>query len=255
LGVVVVAAGAALKERARSLAASLSLPFVAEPPAEGVLLELGAPGLGLRLAGPKASGLVTVELVEGRVGRRRREPSLLKSPLARAVGVAKGARPFVVDATAGLGADSALLAWMGCRVVATERSAVLAALWRDALERAADSEEGRGLLGRLTFEEGDARALLARLRDEGAPPDAVYLDPMFPSRDKTALVKKEMQALQRLLGEDQVDARELLEAARAVAGSRVVVKRPRGAPPLAPNVAHAFEGATTRLDLYLRRPA
>jgi 16S rRNA (guanine1516-N2)-methyltransferase len=73
---------------------------------------------------------------------------------------------------------------------------------------------------------GDARqhlAALAQRADER--PEVVYLDPMFPPRTKTALVKKDIALLQGLLGSAQ-DFPALLAAALACARHRVVVKRP-----------------------------
>ena len=43
-------------------------------------------------------------------------------------------------------------------------------------------------------------------------PDVVYLDPMFPHREKSALVKKEMRVFQELVGADN-DADDLLDFA------------------------------------------
>jgi len=60
-------------------------------------------------------------------------------------------------------------------------------------------------------------------------PDVVYLDPMFPHREKSALVKKEMRVFQALVGAD-TDADDLLEFAYPLASKRVVVKRPDYAP-------------------------
>ena len=59
----------------------------------------------------------------------------------------------------------------------------------------------------------------------------IYLDPMFPHRDKSALVKKEMQVFRTVVGDDD-DSPALLKAALAVATYRVVVKRPRKAEPV-----------------------
>ena len=60
-----------------------------------------------------------------------------------------------------------------------------------------------------------------------------------------------MQLLQRLLGEE-ADPAELLEAARASATERVVVKRPRRAPPLAGTAPHhSLTGRSTRFDVYV----
>jgi 16S rRNA (guanine1516-N2)-methyltransferase len=42
----------------------------------------------------------------------------------------------------------------------------------------------------------------------------IYLDPMFPHREKTALVKKEMRLFRPLVGDDP-DAPALLQAALA----------------------------------------
>ena len=35
------------------------------------------------------------------------------------------------------------------------------------------------------------------------PPDVVYLDPMYPHKTKSALVKKEMRVFQSLVGADE----------------------------------------------------
>lgn len=81
-------------------------------------------------------------------------------------------------------------------------------------------------------------------------PQVVYLDPMFPHRNKSALVKKEMRVFQSLVGADQ-DADDLLAPARRLATKRVVVKRPDYAPPLA-GVATVNAVATKghRFDIY-----
>jgi 16S rRNA (guanine1516-N2)-methyltransferase len=142
----------------------------------------------------------------------------------------------VVDATAGLGRDSAALARAGYEVTAIERAPPLVELWRAAR-----------LPRRLTFVAGDARALLRTL----APPEAVLLDPMYPDTKRTAAPQKELVELRELVGDDE-DAGELLAIAREVALLRVVVKRPKKEPPLAPNPSHSWEGASTRYDLYLR---
>ena len=60
-------------------------------------------------------------------------------------------------------------------------------------------------------------------------PDVVYLDPMFPHREKSALVKKEMRVFQSLVGDDH-DADALLSFAMQLASKRVAVKRPDYAP-------------------------
>ena len=101
---------------------------------------------------------------------------------------------------------------------------------------------------------GDAtRELAALVAASGVAPQVVHLDPMFPHREKSALVKKEMRLFRELAGDDD-DAPRLLEAALDVATHRVVVKRPRKAPPIAgPAPQHVIEGKTSRYDLYVHR--
>lgn len=166
--------------------------------------------------------------------------------LRRAVGF-KG-RPWqVADATAGLCRDAFLLAVAGCDVLAIERSPVIAALVKDGLDRArsADEQPVRDAVERIRFVVSDARNALADCRF-----DAVYLDPMFPARNKSALVKKEMRICRLVAGEDP-DAGGLLDLARLAARSRVVVKRPIHAPPLAGQPAFTLPGRTIRYDVYL----
>jgi 16S rRNA (guanine1516-N2)-methyltransferase len=84
-------------------------------------------------------------------------------------------------------------------------------------------------------------------------PQVIYLDPMFPHRDKSALVKKEMRLFRPLVGDD-MDAPALLEAALALASHRVVVKRPRKAPCIeGPKPSHALEGKSSRYDIYPKK--
>jgi len=88
---------------------------------------------------------------------------------------------------------------------------------------------------------------------EGEAPQGIYLDPMFPHRDKSALVKKEMRVFRPLVGDD-LDAPALLEAALALATHRVVVKRPRKAPIIeGGKPSHSLEGKSSRYDIYPKK--
>ena len=101
----------------------------------------------------------------------------------------------------------------------------------------------------LTLIIGDAVDVLARMSDREAP-DVVYLDPMYPPRSKSALPKKEMRILRRLIG-DNPDAGGLLEVARRVARYRVVVKRTPRAPALAPAPTMSYRSKLARYDVYV----
>jgi 16S rRNA (guanine1516-N2)-methyltransferase len=73
---------------------------------------------------------------------------------------------------------------------------------------------------------------------------------MYPTREKSALVKKDMQLLHQLAGAD-MDSAELLAVARQKAGKRVVVKRPKGAEFVGeqkPGVS--IQSKNTRFDIY-----
>jgi len=143
--------------------------------------------------------------------------------IARAVGLNKGVLPSVVDVTAGLGRDAFVLASLGCEVTLLERSPVIGELLFYALKEAEHSEMA-DIIARMTYIQADATNWLKQ--QASAVADVVYLDPMYPHREKSSLVKKEMRLFQALVGEDLDDAR-LLEAALEKARYRVVVKRPR----------------------------
>ncbi len=166
-----------------------------------------------------------------------------KQGLIRACKPAKGLR--IIDATAGWGRDAAVLASFGAEVLMLERQPILAALLRDGLER--QDEQSRKNL-KLQLKEIDSKAYLQSLTAKDFP-DVIYIDPMHPTRQKAALVKKEMQALQQLLGTDY-DAQPLVELALKRALKRIVVKWPQQLPPiLKPDLS--IEGKVIRFDIWL----
>ena len=165
---------------------------------------------------------------------RRRVAAGASLPVVRAVRGRSGDTPTVVDATAGLGRDAYVLAKAGMHVVAVEKSPIVAALLRDGLQRA--DVDMQVLID-------DAVRVLTTTKA-----DVVYLDPMFPERRKSALVKKEMQYFQALIGSDDVDS--LFEAAIECAKKRVVIKRPAQASAVA-KPTHTIPGKTVRFDVYV----
>ncbi len=215
--------------------------------AGGLTLALRDDGLELRDIDTRPGRGLRLDFTQ--LSKRGRASANLsrRQPLARAIG--RDARR-VIDATAGLGQDAALLAAMGFEVTGIERSNVLAAMLNEAMGRAENDPPTAKMLGnRLRFQHGDARKLLAGGALEAV--DCVYLDPMFPPKRKaSALAKKEIRQVRALVGEDE-DAAELLSAARRTA-RRVVVKRPTYAPPLASDIATMIEGNLVRYDVYVR---
>ncbi|QYK03393.1 class I SAM-dependent methyltransferase [Shewanella psychrotolerans] len=171
---------------------------------------------------PKLKGIV-VDFVSGAVAHRRKFGGGRGQSIAKAVGLKQGVCPSVVDGTAGLGRDAFVLASLGCSVTMVERNPVVAALLEDGLRRAyQDVDIGSWMQERMHLVHGSS---LTALADVGHQVDVVYLDPMYPHREKSALVKKEMRVFQSLVGAD-LDADGLLAPAMALASKRVVVKRP-----------------------------
>ena len=188
-----------------------------------------------------------IDFASGAVAHRRVFGGGRGQALPKAVGLTKGRNPHVVDATAGLGRDSFLLASLGATVTMIERSAHVHAALADALARAAADDELAEIAARMTLIHGDARAVLADLS-----PQVVLVDPMHPERTKSALVKKEMRVLRELVGTDP-DSVELMRAALDAASDRVVLKWPLRAAPMEAirKPSHQVLGKTTRYDVFV----
>lgn len=215
------------------------------------VLLLDDQGLCLQATGRKAPGPVRAEFVAGRAGYRLAHGGGTGQLIARAVGLKRTRRTLdIVDATAGLGQDAFVLAGLGHRVTLLERSPVVHALLEDGLARAAGDEAAAPVAARMTLIPADGIVWLEQRAGQGPVADVIHLDPMFPHRDKSAAVKKEMQLFRPLVGDD-ADASELLAAALACARYRVVVKRSRRAPAIeGPEPALRLEGKSSRYDVY-----
>ena len=188
---------------------------------------------------------IYVDFVEGKAFHRRVFSG--KELIAKAVGFKKSTPLTVIDATAGLGRDAFVLANLGCKVTLIERSEIISNLLEDGLRRAKENPSTENIVNRMILLSGDAKELLLQ-----HSADVIYLDPMYPHQDSSALVKKEMRILREVLGDDD-DASDLFDIALKVAKKRVVVKRPKHAPFLndkKPDII--FEGSSTRFDVYLR---
>jgi len=241
-------------DRARRLAVRLDIPVLDSVPLENrydFLLTLTSEGLSLSRVAPASPGPLRVDF-DSKSIQFRQADKLHRQAIARAVGVKPGSTLTLLDGTAGLGRDAFLLASLGCGVLLLERHPVIHALLEDGLQRAAVSDcvrtretVGRMKLKRISLEEFDCA---------GTRFDAVYLDPMFPQRRKSARVKKDMFILQeffdRYPSRDEEDS--LLGKALTLARKRVVVKRPVRAPALAgTEPSFQLAGRTSRYDVYL----
>lgn len=205
-----------------------------------ILIE-GPEGLELRPPGESDRRGLSARFPPDRSGGAN---AVARHPLVRAFG---SKIEWILDATAGLGSDAYRLAEAGHRVRGIERHPVVYALLASAWEHAMRAGTvPPSLAQRLGFEWGDAAMRIEAIEESNV---GVYLDPMYPPpRRSSALPKRPLQILRRLVGEES-DARPLLEAARARA-ARVVVKRPHHAPPLMDDAAFSVETKLVRFDVY-----
>ncbi|GGZ85760.1 ribosomal RNA small subunit methyltransferase J [Ignatzschineria indica] len=222
-----------------------------------------------------AAGDLKIDFFSKKMRYRMQHLNKAQEPLLRALGWKSNERKNVLDLTAGLGRDSALLFFAGFNVTMFERNPVLQILlkvaleavpmaefpqqWRlkeqDAIEylthyglyRADEAQDSVGeSLGQIEEDQSEGD------QSEGGPIELIYLDPMYPERKKSALVKKELRIIRELVGDDP-DSEALLDAALESGAERIVVKRPKGAPFVGekrPN--HSVESPNTRFDVYLR---
>jgi 16S rRNA (guanine1516-N2)-methyltransferase len=228
---------------ARRLSRQLSLPVKTADDSLAQLrlggsLSLNIPGLGKPFE---------IDFASGKYAHRRRFGGGRGQPMARAIGLKQGQSPSIIDATAGFGRDAFVLASLGCEVTMLEQNPVMSLLLADALKRAQATAEIAEIAERMRLEQTDA---VDYLQQTTATADVIYLDPMYPSREKSALVKKDMQLLHQLVGADTNSA-ALLAVARQKALKRVVVKRPKGAGYVGEQKpAASIESKNTRYDLY-----
>jgi len=242
-------------DKRRNLKTFIFSEFAVAEATPQYFLILRGNGLSLLLLRGKDLLEINADFHGGTAAYRRLKGGGKNQMIARAVGLTSGGSPAVIDATAGLGRDAFVLASLGCSVILLERIREVHMLLETAVSqaRAFALEEDlalSGILNRMAIRNEDSieylsgPAMLER-------PDVVYLDPMFPPRSKSALIKKEMQVFHTIVGSDS-DSNRLLDAALNCARSRVMVKRPKSAPSLdQKDPSYSLEGKSNRFDVYL----
>ncbi|WP_201544694.1 class I SAM-dependent methyltransferase [Psychrobacter immobilis] len=171
----------------------------------------------------------------------------------------------VIDATAGFGHDSLILASTGAQVTMLEQQPLMALLLLAEQQRMRALPNWQKLMSLLQIINIDALSYFAKLQTDAKAVDVVYLDPMFPENSyqdsktgKGAKVGKHMQALNQLARPPTSDEeRQLLQSAQAVVSQsaqtsgRVVVKRPQLAPLLAnQQPSESWHNEAVRFDGY-----
>ncbi|MFC3123225.1 class I SAM-dependent methyltransferase [Agaribacter flavus] len=206
-------------------------------------------GLVLRLSSEPSWSDIYVDFASSALAYRKQHGGGRKEPLAKAIGIKGKEALTVLDCTAGMGTDSFVMASVGASVTMIERSPIVAALLEDAVDRAMNAQ--LDVVERMNLLKVDAIEYLQTLQIQ---PDVIYLDPMFPHKKKSAMVKKEMQAFQQLLGAD-TDSSKMMGLALERARQRVVVKRPNYALPIDNDKNRQPDMAITskkhRFDVYI----
>ncbi|HCT73333.1 MULTISPECIES: class I SAM-dependent methyltransferase [Psychrobacter] len=183
----------------------------------------------------------------------------------------------VIDATAGFGHDSLILASTGAQVIMLEQQPLMALFLLVEQQRMSGLANWQKLMSRLHIINTDALGYFATLAADTIDDtkevdtktiDVVYLDPMFPEDSyqdsktgKGAKVGKHMQALHQLASPPTLEQeQQLLQSAQAVVRQngqntqtqgRVVVKRPQFAPLLAhQQPSESWHNEAVRFDGY-----
>lgn len=180
-------------------------------------------------------------------GKLQSEP-LVKAAKIKSSNSSVSTSLTAIDATAGLGQDSFLLAAAGFSVHMYEQDPIIAALLRDALQQANHNPNLFPITQRMHLYEKNSILALQTITET---PDVIYLDPMFPARTKSAAVKKKFQLLHEL--EQPCENEEvLLQAAEALHPRKIVVKRMLKGPYLAQKKpSYSLKGKSIRYDCYV----
>ncbi len=244
------------KEKAHWLSRRLSLAYAAslEASVTEYVLVYTKDGLQLVRYNRKKGSiqrLLHVDFLAGKNRYRRKNDLSIHQPLAKAAGMKPGFRPTILDATAGLGKDGFLFASLGCQLTLCERNPILFALLEDGLLRAQNDPCTRDIVERIRLIQEDSILLI---KQKPTLYDTVYLDPMYPQRTSSALNKQELRVIRQIVGDDR-DVADLFAAGKQLARHRVVVKRPRLAPPLTEEkISYQIQMTSCRYDIYLIPP-
>lgn len=152
-----------------------------------------------------------------------------------------------IDATVGMGEDAFLLAAQGYEVTLFEQNPVIAVLLKDALRRAKKHPVLKDIASRMNLVQDNSVEGMSKLLD---PVDVIYLDPMFPARQKSSLINKKLQLIQKLEPPCSEET-DLFDAAISASPSKIIVKRPLKSEFLAGRKpSYTLNGKAIRYDCY-----
>ena len=192
--------------------------------------------------------MLKCSFIEGPILHRLKYGKGRGQNLAKAVGMKFNKNRNIIDATAGLGYDSFILASLGAKVTLIERSQKMHTLLQNGIDEGISfGGEIEKIVNRMELLFGDSKDILPKLT-----PEVVMIDTMYKDRKKTALVKNNMRLVRDIVGPDS-DYIELLEVALSCAKNRVVLKQPRYADPIREirKCSHQILGKTIRYDIFM----
>ncbi len=175
-----------------------------------------------------------------------RRESLSKELLIGAIKVKPEPNLLIIDATAGLAKDAALLGLYGYKVLMLEQNPFLATIIYYAMNNKIIQADNLKLIFTNSIEYFNAKPDIE--------PYAIYLDPMFKKDDK-ALAKKDMQIIQLLTHDDINVDTQLFKLAYPLC-NKLVVKRDNKQASLVktPLPTYSKQGKTIRYDVYVNNP-
>ena len=192
--------------------------------------------------------MLKCSFIEGPILHRLKYGKGRGQNLAKAVGMKFNKNRNIIDATAGLGYDSFILASLGAKVTLIERSQKIHELLQNGIDEGISfGGEIEKIINRMELLFGDSKDILPKLT-----PEVIMIDTMYKDRKKTALVKNNMRLVRDIVGSD-TDYIELLEVALNCAKNRVVLKQPRYAEPIKDikKCSHQILGKTIRYDVFM----
>ena len=192
--------------------------------------------------------MLKCSFIEGPILRRLKYGKGRGQNLAKAVGMKFNKNRNIIDATAGLGYDSFILASIGAKVTLIERSQKMYELLQNGIDEGKSfGGEIEKIINRMELVFGDSKDILPKLT-----PEVIMIDTMYKDRKKTALVKNNMRLVREIVGPDS-DYIELLKIALNCAKNRVVLKQPRYAEPIKEirKFSHQILGKTIRYDVFM----
>ena len=192
--------------------------------------------------------MLKCSFIEGPILHRLKYGKGRGQNLAKAVGMKSNKNRNIIDATAGLGYDSFILASLGAKVTLIERSQKMHEILQNGIDEGISfGGEIEKIINRMELLFGDSKDILPKLT-----PEVIMIDTMYKDRKKTALVKNNMRLVREIVGPDS-DYIELLKVALNCAKNRVVLKQPRYAEPIKEitKCSHQILGKTIRYDVFM----